>query len=114
MPRADVVSRAGGGGGGHAVEQLGSRGFQIDTRVEDLKPSHAPSTLSMRGLPIRAHRCSGIPWASPMASGSAISSWSTLSGQPIGEIIAISHFIMGGIPDRHPDLEVVIAHGGGF
>ncbi|WP_371423003.1 hypothetical protein [Tardiphaga sp.] len=46
MPRADVVSRAGGGGGGHAVEQLGSRGFQIDTRVPDVRglTRGAPST----------------------------------------------------------------------
>jgi aminocarboxymuconate-semialdehyde decarboxylase len=35
-------------------------------------------------------------------------------GQPIEETIAIAHFIMGGILDRHPDLDVVIAHGGGF
>jgi hypothetical protein len=35
-------------------------------------------------------------------------------GQPIEEAIAISHFILGGVPDRHPELNVVIAHGDGF
>jgi aminocarboxymuconate-semialdehyde decarboxylase len=35
-------------------------------------------------------------------------------GQPIEEAIAISHFILGGVLDRHPELNVVIAHGGGF
>jgi aminocarboxymuconate-semialdehyde decarboxylase len=35
-------------------------------------------------------------------------------GQPVEETMAIAHFIMGGILDRHPDLDVVIAHGGGY
>ena len=35
-------------------------------------------------------------------------------GQPVEEGIAISHFIMGGVLDRHPELKVVVAHGGGF
>jgi aminocarboxymuconate-semialdehyde decarboxylase len=35
-------------------------------------------------------------------------------GQPIEETIAISHFILGGVLDRHPELDLVIAHGGGF
>lgn len=35
-------------------------------------------------------------------------------GQPLEEIIAINHLIFGGILDRHPDLRVLVVHGGGY
>jgi len=35
-------------------------------------------------------------------------------GQPLEGIIAVHHLIFGGILDRHPDLRVMVAHGGGY
>src|SRR5690606_4438736 len=35
-------------------------------------------------------------------------------GQPLEELIAAMHLISGGVLDRHPELKVVIAHGGGY
>ena len=34
--------------------------------------------------------------------------------QPLEELIAFNHLVMGGVLDRFPDLKVYIAHGGGF
>ena len=35
-------------------------------------------------------------------------------GQPLEEIIAANHLIFGGVLDRHPNLRVLIVHGGGY
>jgi aminocarboxymuconate-semialdehyde decarboxylase len=98
----------------HAVEQLGLRGFQIDTRVENLELSHASfdplyARLAKLRVPLFIHPL-GFSHGQRLGDFFMVNS----IGQPIEETIAISHFIMGGILDRHPDLDVVIAHGGGF
>jgi aminocarboxymuconate-semialdehyde decarboxylase len=98
----------------HAVEQLGLRGFQIDTRVEHLELSHAAfdplyARLANLRIPLFVHPL-GFSHGQRLGDFFMVNS----VGQPIEETIAIAHFIMGGILDRHPDLDVVIAHGGGF
>ncbi|MGO2189084.1 MAG: amidohydrolase family protein [Microbacterium gubbeenense] len=35
-------------------------------------------------------------------------------GQPAENAVALSHLIFGGVLDRHPDLRIVAAHGGGY
>jgi aminocarboxymuconate-semialdehyde decarboxylase len=35
-------------------------------------------------------------------------------GQPVENAVAISHLIFSGVLDRHPDLAIVAAHGGGY
>lgn len=35
-------------------------------------------------------------------------------GQPVENAVALSHLIFAGVLDRHPDLKVVAAHGGGY
>jgi aminocarboxymuconate-semialdehyde decarboxylase len=98
----------------HAVETLGLRGFQIDTRVENLELSDATfdplyARLAKLRVPLFVHPLG-------FSHGQRLSDFFMVNslGQPIEEAIAISHFIMGGVLDRHPDLDVVIAHGGGF
>lgn len=98
----------------HAVEQLGLRGFQIDTRVENLELSDAAfnplyARLAKLRVPLFIHPL-GFSHGQRLGDFFMVNS----VGQPIEETIAISHFIMGGILDRHPDLDVIIAHGGGF
>lgn len=98
----------------HGVEQLGLRGFQIDTRVENLELSDAAfdplyARLAKLRVPLFVHPL-GFSQGQRLGDFFMVNS----IGQPIEETIAISHFIMGGILDRHPDLDVVIAHGGGF
>jgi len=35
-------------------------------------------------------------------------------GQPVENAVALSHLIFAGVLDRHPDLQVLAAHGGGY
>ncbi len=35
-------------------------------------------------------------------------------GQPVENAVALSHLVFSGVLDRHPDLKVVAAHGGGY
>ena len=98
----------------HGVETLGLRGFQIDTRVETVElsaPAFDPlyARLSKLKVPLFVHPLG-------FSHGQRLSPFFMVNsvGQPIEETIAISHFIMGGVMDRHPDLDIVIAHGGGF
>jgi aminocarboxymuconate-semialdehyde decarboxylase len=98
----------------HAVETLGLRGFQIDTRVETLELSDAGfdplyATLTKLRVPLFVHPL-GFSHGQRLGDFFMVNSL----GQPVEEAIAISHFILGGVLDRHPELDVVIAHGGGF
>jgi aminocarboxymuconate-semialdehyde decarboxylase len=98
----------------HGVETLGLRGFQIDTRVETMElsaPGFDPlyARLVKLRVPLFVHPL-GFSHGQRLAPYFMVNS----IGQPIEETLAISHFIMGGVLDRHPDLDIVIAHGGGF
>jgi aminocarboxymuconate-semialdehyde decarboxylase len=98
----------------HAVEHLGLRGFQIDTRVEGRELSNAAfdplyARLTQLRVPLFVHPL-GFSHGQRLGDFFMVNS----VGQPVEETIAIAHFIMGGILDRHPDLDVIIAHGGGF
>jgi aminocarboxymuconate-semialdehyde decarboxylase len=98
----------------HAVETLGLRGFQIDTRVETIElsdPVFDPlyARLARLRVPLFVHPL-GFSHGQRLGDFFMVNS----VGQPIEETIAISHFILGGVLDRHPELDVVIAHGGGF
>ncbi|MGP6177762.1 amidohydrolase family protein [Microbacterium sp. A196] len=35
-------------------------------------------------------------------------------GQPTENAVALSHFIFAGVLDRHPELRLIVAHGGGY
>jgi len=98
----------------HAVEQLGLRGFQIDTRVEELElsnPAFDPLYARLAALraPLFIHPL-GFSHGQRLGDFFMVNS----VGQPVEETIAIAHFILGGVLDRHPDLDIVIAHGGGY
>lgn len=97
-----------------AVEELGLRGFQIDTRVNDVELSDtafAPiwSRIEMLGVPLFIHPL-GFSHSQRLGPFFMVNS----VGQPLEELIAAMHLISGGVLDRHPDLKVVIAHGGGY
>ena len=98
----------------HSVETLGLRAFQIDSRVEALElsdPSFDPlyKRLAELRAPLFVHPLG-------FSHGQRLSPFFMVNtvAQPLEETIAISHFILGGVLDRHPDLHVIIAHGGGF
>ncbi|MET9080761.1 amidohydrolase family protein [Streptomyces sp. NPDC004237] len=39
---------------------------------------------------------------------------SNVVGQPVENAVALSHLIFSGVLDRHPDLKLIAAHGGGY
>ncbi|MFI6492045.1 amidohydrolase family protein [Streptomyces sp. NPDC050564] len=39
---------------------------------------------------------------------------SNVVGQPTENAVALSHLIFSGVLDRHPDLKLIVAHGGGY
>jgi aminocarboxymuconate-semialdehyde decarboxylase len=96
------------------VEALGLRGFQINSFVEALElsdPAFDPlyAKLAAMRVPLFIHPL-GFSHGHRFAPFFMVNT----VGQPLEETIAISHFIMGGVIERHPDLEIIIAHGGGY
>lgn len=97
-----------------AVEDLGLRGFQIDSRAGDMElsdPALDPlyALLARRGVPLVIHPLG-------FSHGQRFGAFFMVNtvGQPLEEIIAAQHFIFGGVLDRHPALKVLIVHGGGY
>lgn len=97
-----------------AVEERGLKGFQIDSRVLERELS-APEfdplyrRLAQLDVPLMIHPLG-------FSHGQRFGDFFMVNtiGQPLEEIIAINHLIFGGVLDRHPDLRVLIAHGGGY
>jgi aminocarboxymuconate-semialdehyde decarboxylase len=97
-----------------AVEELGLRGFQIDSRVEELELSDRSldpvyARLSKLRVPLFVHPLG-------FSHGSRLKDFFMVNavGQPLEEILATAHFVFGGVLDRFPDLKVCVAHGGGY
>ena len=97
-----------------SVGELGLRGFQIDTRVNQHELSDPAfdlvwATLARLGVPVFIHPLG-------FSEGSRLSPFFMINsvGQPLEEVIAGMHLISGGVLDRHPELKVIIGHGGGY
>lgn len=97
-----------------AVGKLGMRGAEISTSAagRDLSdPCFEPffTAASELGAFVFVH-----PWGCSL--GERLSSWylGNIIGQPAETTLALSHLIFGGVLDRHPDLIVCGAHGGGY
>lgn len=97
-----------------AVEERGLKGFQIDSRVLDRELSSADfdplyRRLAQLDVPLMIHPLG-------FSHGQRFGDFFMVNtiGQPLEEIIAINHLIFGGVLDRHPELRILIAHGGGY
>ena len=96
------------------VEELGLRGFQIDTHVNAIELSDPSLDALYRRLvrldvPLMVHPLG-------FSDGQRLGPFFMVNtvGQPLEEMIAINHFIFGGVLDRHPELRIFIPHGGGY
>ncbi|MCU4652072.1 amidohydrolase family protein [Roseibacterium sp. SDUM158016] len=97
-----------------AVEELGLLGFQIDSRADAMElsdPALDPvwARLAQLGAALVIHPLG-------FSHGQRFGDFFMVNtvGQPLEEIIAANHLIFGGILDRHPELRVLIVHGGGY
>ncbi|MFI6930382.1 amidohydrolase family protein [Streptomyces sp. NPDC050287] len=103
----------------HALAQ-GLRGVEIS--------SHAPGPGGTREVELSDPRLAPF-WARAEESGALVflhpfgctlderlDQWylSNTVGQPTENAVALSHLIFSGVLDRHPDLKVIAAHGGGY
>lgn len=112
LPMRDV--RAAQDEATRSVEELGLRGFQIDSHVNDLELSDRSfdplyQTLARLDVPLFVHPLG-------FSHGHRLKDFFMVNavGQPLEEVIATAHFIFGGVLDRFPDLKVCVAHGGGY
>jgi aminocarboxymuconate-semialdehyde decarboxylase len=98
----------------HGVESLGLKGFQIDTRAGAMELSDP----ALDPLWARLERLDTAVMLHPLgfSDGMRLSPFFMVNtvGNPMEEVIAANHPILGGVLDRHPGLRIKIVHGGGF
>jgi aminocarboxymuconate-semialdehyde decarboxylase len=93
---------------------LGLRGIEIATNVagEDLsEPRFRPifQRCEELGLTLFMH-----PTGFPEASRFRDHYFTNLIGNPLDTTVAVHHLIFGGVLQDHPNLKLVLSHGGGF
>lgn len=98
----------------HAVRELGHRGALIGTTMEDvplddprLEPFFAEAEAL--GVPVVLH-----PYYVGSRPQFADFYMTNLIGNPLETCVAATRMIFSGFLDRHPSLEVVLVHAGGF
>jgi aminocarboxymuconate-semialdehyde decarboxylase len=98
----------------HAVTALGHVGVEIATTVDgrelddpDLEPFWAAAE-ELRAVVV-VH-----PYASLAGRNVSRYGLNNLIGNPAETTLALGHMIFGGVFERHPDLRMVLVHGGGF
>ncbi|HLI28545.1 MAG TPA: amidohydrolase family protein [Chloroflexota bacterium] len=98
----------------YAATQLGLRGVMVapnflERNLDD--PSLEPlwSTAEQLGQPVFVH-----PYAPQVGFRLQRYNLSQAVGNPMDTTIAAGSLVFGGVADRHPDLKVILAHGGGF
>lgn len=98
----------------HCMDDLGFRGIQIATRVEDEELS-APrlepfwDEVERREATVVIHS-NGHDNQRRLDHHYLIN----IVGHPIEGAMAASHLIFDGVMERHPDLKIVLVHGGGY
>jgi aminocarboxymuconate-semialdehyde decarboxylase len=98
----------------HELVRLGLRGIQVSTQVvnrELADPAHEEvwSEVERLNLAVFIH-----PLGTTLGARVAPYYLSNIIGQPIETTIALSHIIFSGLLERHPDLRICAAHGGGY
>jgi aminocarboxymuconate-semialdehyde decarboxylase len=97
----------------HALS-LGLRGVEISSHA----PGRELSDPDYEPLWRRAEETGAVLFLHPFGCtvDERLDQWylSNTVGQPAENAVALSHLIFSGVLDRHPDLRIVAAHGGGY
>jgi aminocarboxymuconate-semialdehyde decarboxylase len=98
----------------HAVGTLGLKGVSVSTNVagrELADPWHEPlwAAAAELGALVFIH-----PWGCTLGPRLAAYYLGNIVGQPLETTIALSHLVFAGVLDRHPNLRLLAAHGGGY
>jgi aminocarboxymuconate-semialdehyde decarboxylase len=98
----------------YAVHELGFRGVQISSSVDGVELSHAKFSPFWA----KAEALGCVVFIHPFGStlGARLEPWylSNSIGQPLETTLALTHLIHAGVLDRHPQLKLLGAHGGGY
>ncbi|MFJ6393779.1 amidohydrolase family protein [Streptomyces sp. NPDC091972] len=97
----------------HAMEQ-GLLGVEISSHA----PGRELSDPAYEPFWTRAEESDAIVFLHPFGCtlDERLDRWylSNTVGQPVENAVALSHLIFSGVLDRHPDLRLIAAHGGGY
>ena len=98
----------------HAVNDLGLRGVQIGTSAGGLELADE----ALEGFWARAAELSAAvfihPWGCSLGERLDRYYLANTVGNPVETAVALSHIVFSGLLDRHPDLRLLAAHGGGY
>jgi aminocarboxymuconate-semialdehyde decarboxylase len=98
----------------HAVTELGLRGVEIATSAggrELADEAHEPfwQCAEELGAIVFIH-----PWGCSLGARLNRHYLANVVGNPTETTVALSHIIFSGLLDRHPQLDILAAHGGGY
>lgn len=98
----------------HAVVELGLKGVEITTSA----PGRELGDEAYRGFWARAEELGALvfihPWGCTLGERLSRHYLANIVGNPVETTVALSHIIFSGLLDRHPKLEILAAHGGGY
>ncbi|MFJ3802539.1 amidohydrolase family protein [Streptomyces sp. NPDC090088] len=96
------------------VKELGLRGVQISSRAGE----HELDAPALAGFWTRAEELGALvvihPWGCSLGERLADYYLANTVGNPVETAVALSRLIFSGLLDRHPGLDIVSVHGGGY
>ncbi|MEU6196689.1 amidohydrolase family protein [Streptomyces sp. NPDC047061] len=97
----------------HALDQ-GLKGVEISSHA----PGRELSDPAYEPFWTRAEETRALVFLHPFGCtlDERLDQWylSNTVGQPVENAVALSHLVFSGVLDRHPDLKLIAAHGGGY
>ncbi|MBM7054328.1 amidohydrolase family protein [Streptomyces durocortorensis] len=100
-----------------ALEHALGRGL-LGVEISSHAPGRELSDAAYEPLWERAEQTGAVIFLHPFGCtlDARLDQWylSNTVGQPVENAVALSHLIFSGVLDRHPELKIVAAHGGGY
>lgn len=98
----------------HGIHELGLRGVQIGTSAGERELDDP----ALSGFWARAEELGALvlvhPWGCSLGERLADYYLANTVGNPVETTVALSRIVFSGLLDRHPELDVLSVHGGGY